>query len=291
MNFFPSRWPIMCAVMNGVSDLALASAVHSAGAMPSLLIKWNTCDLLHDQLKEFVRLNGNGNCVLQLVYKDLGNPIVLDLIEQYKISHVELFGMMGIPNHKMQNEFNTVMSYPKYFEGYKRLKNTSRIITRILTPSSGQGIDAYALKGSDSAGFSGNMSVQDLFLQQKTQTPNVPLIPYGGVGTPEQVSWYMQNGAAGVAVGTLFAATHESCLDISTKQQMVKANSKDITKLKTTQNALVLGEVSTDVNHQISLDQGIAGRGGLIYAGPAVDHVTEIRTVKQVIEYLTQDLV
>lgn len=293
MKFLPSRWPIMCAVMNSVSDLALASAVSAAGAMPSLLIKWQTHDVLHDQLKEFVRLNGHGNCVLQLGYKDLADDVVLSLVEQYKISHVELFGLLGVPNHKMQDEFNTVMSQPKYSNGYQRLKNNSRILTRIFTPSLGQGIDAYALKGAESGGFSGAISVKDLFLQQQQQTPDIPLIPYGGVGTPEHVAWYIKHGAAGVAVGTLFAAAQESCLSQETKLSMVNASSNDLQKFNTSQRALVLGDVSGDrtPNRQASLDQGIAGQGGLVYAGSAIDYVTEIKTVKQVVDYLTQDLV
>ena len=292
MNFFPSRWPIMCAVMNSVSDLTLASAVHSAGAMPSLMIKWTAHDLLHDQLKEFVRLNGDGNCVLQLGYKDLTDSIVLSLVEQYQISHVELFGLIGIPNHKMQAEFDTVMKQPKYLEGYQRLKNNRRILTRIFTPSSGQGIDAYALKGAESAGFGSNISVKDLFSQQQAQTPDISLIPYGGIGTPEQVAWYIKHGAAGVAVGTLFAATQESCLSFETKTAMVKASSQDLRKLNTFQQALVLGDISQDnaPNRQYSLDQGIAGHGGLVYAGTAIDHVTKIRTVQEVVNYLTSEL-
>ena len=72
---------------------------------------------------------------------------------------------------------------------------------------------------------------------------------------------------------------------------MVDANSQSLTKLNTSQRALVIGEVSNDANHQQSLNAGIAGQGGLVYAGSAIDHVTEIRTVKQVVDYLTQDLV
>lgn len=293
MNFFPSRWPIMCAVMNGASDLALAAAVHEAGATPSLMINWKqgqrNHDILEQQLKEFTTLTGSNTCVLQLDYADLKDDVALGIVEHYKISHVELFGMIGIGNNKMQQEFDLVMT--RYRPAYERLRKTSRIITRIFTPSSGQGIDAYALKGSDSAGFSGTMSVKDLFLQQHCQTPNIPLIPYGGVGTPAQVAWYMQNGAAGVAVGTLFAATKESCLNVVTKQAMVKANHQDLAKLKTSQRALIMGDVSADPNHQQSLDAGIAGQGGLIYAGSAIDYVTEVKTVRQVVDYLTQDLV
>jgi len=293
MTFFPSRWPVMCAVMNGVSDLPLACAVHEAGVMPSLMVRWKDSsrnyDVLDYHLKEFVKLTGSANCVLQLDYNDLKDDRVLSMVEHYKFSHIEMLGMIGIPNDRMQHEFEMVMT--RYSSAFKRLLRTSRVLTRIFTPSSGLGIDSYALKGNESAGFSGNISVKDLFIQQHLQTPHIPLIPYGGIGTPEQVSWYVNNGAAGVAVGTLFAATQESCLDIKTKQAMVDANSQSLTKLNTSQRALVIGEVSNDANHQQSLNAGIAGQGGLVYAGSAIDHVTEIRTVKQVVDYLTQDLV
>jgi hypothetical protein len=283
MNFFPSRWPIMCAVMNGVSDLPLACAVHEAGVMPSLMVSWKhpdrDYDVLDYHLKEFVKLTGSANCVLQLDYNDLKDDRVLSMVEHYKFSHIEMLGMIGIPNDRMQHEFEMVMT--RYSSAFERLLRTSRVLTRIFTPSSGLGIDSYALKGNESAGFSGNISVKDLFIQQHLQTPHIP----------EQISWYVNNGAAGVAVGTLFAATHESCLDIKTKQAMVDANSQSLTKLNTSQRALVMGEVSNDVNHQQSLNAGIAGQGGLVYAGSAIDHVTEIRTVKQVVDYLTQDLV
>lgn len=293
MNFFPSRWPIMCAVMNSVSDMTLACAVHEAGAMPSLLVNWKKIDrdydLLNSSLNEFVKSTGSNHVVIQLDYTDLKDDIVLNMIEHYKISHIELFGLMGLPRHREQQEFDLVMRAHR--PQFQRLRKTARIITRIFTPSSGQGIDAYALKGSDSAGLSGMMSVKELFIQQQQSTPSMPLVPYGGVGTPEQVAWYINNGAAGVAVGTLFAATKESCINDLTKQAMIASTDQDLAKLSSHQQALVLGTVSNDPNHQQSLNDGIAGTGGLIYAGKSINHVKEIKTVKQVVDYLTQDLV
>ena len=281
--------------MNGASDLNLAAAVHAAGAMPSLMIKWKTgsrkdfdYDLLNHNLQEFVRLTGNGHCVLQLDYADLRDPTVIKLIEQYQISHVELFGLMQYPTGQQQKEFELVMRV--YQEHFNRLRKTARVITRIFAPSSGKGIDCYALKGSDSAGCTGSLTVKDLFLQQHALTPNLPLIPYGGVGTPAQVSWYLDHGAAGVAVGTLFAASKESCLDHKTKQAMVDATSNTLVNLSTNQQALVMGTVSDDSNHQESLDAGIQGQGGLIYAGTSLDHVANICSVQDIVDYLISDI-
>lgn len=281
--------------MNGASDLNLAAAVHAAGAMPSLMIKWkkgsrseSDYDLLNYNLQEFVKLTGNGHCVLQLDYADLRDQTVIKLVEQYQISHVELFGLMQFPTGRQQEEFELVMSV--YKEHFDCLRKTARVITRILTPSSGKGIDAYALKGSDGAGCTGSLTVKDLFLQQHALTPNLPLIPYGGVGTPAQVSWYLDHGVAGVAVGTLFAASKESCLDHKTKQAMVDAGNNKLTKLNTNQQALVMGTVSNDLNHQESLDAGIRGQGGLVYAGVSLDHVTKICSVQDIVDYLVSDI-
>lgn len=284
--------------MQGASDLVLACAIHQAGAMPSLQIDWKKDrttkhDILNQQIQDFVKLTGSTHCVLQLEYTDLKDQQTLNIIKSYNISHIEIIGLIGkISNDRMQYEFDIVMSQPKYLEGFNQIRSHARVLTRIFTPSLGKGIDAYALKGADSAGWSGNLSVKDLFLQQKLQTPDIPLIPYGGIGTPEQVAWYIKNGAAGVAVGTLFAATQESCLSEKTKTAMVQSSKQDLQKLHSTQRALVFGDISQDTepNYVSSLNQGIAGLGGLLYAGSAIDHVTHIRTVQQVVDYLTSEL-
>lgn len=297
VNFFPSRWPIMCAVMNQVSDLNLALAVHQAGAMPSLMIdKDNRADRLNVALSEFVKSVGNSNLVLCLNYSDLIDAKIVKLVRQYQISHCELFGELDTGTITTQEEFDHIMRDPLYCNGLKFLQSTTETIIRILTPTDKHvNVNAYALKGSDSAGFTGKLSVSDLFDQQQQLTPGMCLIPYGGIGTAKQVANYMSKGAGAVAVGTLFAASKESCLADSVKQQMISASAKSLTKFATSQQALVLGEhtaVTADStpNRQTSLEAGVAGNGGLIYAGSAIDHVTEIKSVKEIVEYLTSEL-
>jgi enoyl-[acyl-carrier protein] reductase II len=283
----------MCAVMNGVSDLNLALAVHSAGAMPSLMIlAQDRSDRLDQALKEFVKCIGNANIVLHLDHADLTNLSIMKLVNQYKVSHVELLGALDTQGMTTKQEFDHVMLNPVYASGLKFVQSTSKTIIRILSPSQSSNVAGYALKGNNAAGFGGKLSVSDLFDQQIQNTPHMPLIPYGGIGTPNDVADYMRRGAAGVAVGTLFAATKESCIADSTKQQMVMASAGSLTKFDTSQQALVLGNVAHDntPNRQASLNQGLAGQGGLVYAGPAIDYVTEIRTVQQVVDYLTSEI-
>jgi enoyl-[acyl-carrier protein] reductase II len=296
LNFFPSRYPIMCAVMNQVSDLKLALAVHEAGAMPSLMVAGdNRADRINVALCEFVKCTGCANIVLHLDYSDLVNAEIIKMIRHYKVSHVELFGALDASGMTTQQEFDHVMSSALYSNGLKYVQSTTQTIIRVLTPSKSSNVNAYALKGSDSAGFGGRSSVSELFEQQQALTPDMPLITYGGVGTAKQVADYIRRGAAGVAVGTLFAASKESCLADTTKQKMVMASAESLTKFSTSQQALILGDqvqVLDDAtpNRQTSLEAGIAGQGGLVYAGTAIDHVTHIRTAQEVVDYLTSEL-
>lgn len=277
--------------MNGVSDLSLALAVHEAGAMPSLMVNGeHRIEKLGSVLREFVKSVGHANLVLSLNYYDLVNIDIVKLVRQYKVSHVELLGMTS------QQEFDHVMSEPLVRNGLKFVQSTTKIMIRIFSPTQARSqLQAYALKGSDSGGFTGNLSVSELFVQQQQLTPGMKLIPYGGIGTAKQVAEYIRRGAAAVAVGTLFAATKESCLAESVKQQMILSSSTALTKFTTSQQALVLGphsEVVADItpNRQASLESGIAGQGGLIYAGKSIDYVTKTRSVQEVVDYLTSEL-
>lgn len=283
--------------MNQVSDLSLALAVHEAGAMPSLMVNGeHRAEKISSALSEFVKSVGHANLVLSLNYYDLVNIDIVKLVRQYKVSHVELLGALDSLQMTTRQEFDHVMSDSLFRNGLKFIQSTTKTMIRIFSPTEAQSqLQAYALKGSDSGGFTGNLSVSELFARQRQLTPGMKLIPYGGIGTAKQVADYIQQGAAAVAVGTLFAATKESCLAQSVKQQMISSSSTDLTKFTTSQQALVLGphsEVVADItpNRQASLNSGVAGQGGLIYAGKSIDYVTKIRSVQEVVDYLSSEL-
>jgi len=291
-KFLPSRWPIMCAVMNGASDINLALAVHAAGAMPSLQIdRYNDDQTINHEhvdhiLSEFTKQAGNGHVVLAIAEEDFLDYKFIKLVREYHVSHVEI----------LSNEIDSSRYWhqPQFHLGLKYVKQTSKVLSRMLsTAHANSHTDAFCIKGKESAGFAGAVSVSDLFDQLRTISSKA-LIPYGGIGTPAQVKQYLDRGASGVAVGTLFAATHESCLSTETKLAMCGSSSDQLTQFKETgQNVLVLGTLRSneqDWNHEQDLKNGIAGHGGLVYAGSAIDHVTEIRTVQQVVDYLTSEL-
>ena len=298
------------AAMNRVSTLPLALACWDAGVFPSLMIPFQQEDFqtamsldarrdaINQTLLEFKKSTGNCDVVLGLSYGELDDATTMKLIVDHQVSHVELFSMVD------QTRFYQPMrdKYQKLYEPWfaKKLKTygSIRFMERIRQLSNSPPGTAICLHGSDGAGTTNmQLTTQQMFDQQRQMTPDAVVIPYGGVGTPEQVAYYLSAGAVAVAVGTLFAACVESPLSEATKHTMILASANTVFRMPdSNQNMLPMGAL-TDIidnksqsgaNRDGSLHAGIYGDGtvGHIYAGHGIQHVDRIRTVKQTVEYL-----
>lgn len=316
-NFFNSRYPILEACMNGGSSLDLALACWDAGVFPSLFCQYwaeegdNRYSIIEETLKKFKKITGSCDIVLALDEKDLFDIKMINVIKDSKISHLEIFAK----NIKNINEYQHLFNIfgKKYEEQLlKILKKLHPIkfiwrVTNIPLKEKNfyhiplhQENFAYGLKGSDSAGVNGKHTTMELFLTYKKINPYAAtLIPYGGIGTPKQVNEYISGGAIAVSIGTLFASSKESPLSLETKKIMVNSDKNNVIKLENTdQNSLVIGDIE-DVyqdnsawNRTESLKKGLYGDGkqGHIYVGSAVEHITEIKSVKEIVEYLVSEL-
>jgi len=154
----------------------------------------------------------------------------------------------------------------------------------------------HFLKGNDGAGRPGTEPTKVLFDRARVMYPQHKFVPVGGIGTAEQVKYYVENGAVAVAVGTLLAASQESCLSLGTKQAMISATSKDLMHLDKNfmQKALPFKKYleDDDINHSQSLKFGIATNGttGHIFAGNGIDHIDEIKSVKEIVTNLSSQI-
>jgi len=295
-KFFNSKYPIVEASMNQGSSLDLAVAVHHAGAFPSLFLTCENYTNSYDLFDQFRTLTNSTNVVIPMARHHLLDKNWIKMLYDFSPSHIEIF-----PSDKD----GLVDDYVSYFDdllissALKFLKNRSKIIMRLYQPLEhklADHFDAFYIKGLESAGKTGSWTVKDLFLKQKMLTPDKVVIPFGGIGTPEQVHWYLNHGAEAVGVGTVFAACKESPLSLEMKQKMLKLSSSDITQLADTQqNCVVLGnnlDTESDWNRSNSLKQGINGDGtqGHLYLGHSINHIDKIRTVHEAVQYLCSSL-
>lgn len=279
--------------MNQVSDLTLALACADAGVMPSLFVPdflgENHLDMVEPQLREFQKCTGHCNIVLACWPGHLVDRHWLSVINCFKVSHIELMP---------PKDYCLPIARPEFSLCLAQLKHTTKILHRVFNPMLpiDSYADAYCVKGSESAGYTSDYSVLDTFNTLRQQ-PHLDLIPYGGIGTAHQIEYYLSHGASGVAIGTLFALSAESCLSEQTKTTLCNKNSKDIVRLDGhPQNAVIFNKGTVDKdrsnwNRINSLATGIAsGIDGHIYMGKAIDQVKEIKSVKQIVAELVEHI-
>lgn len=298
---FHSQYPILEACMNKGSTLELALAVHSAGGYASLC-SWTyngNPELMRRDLDRFVNATGSNHIHVSFELHEYPSSAIQDLVLSYKIPSIELI-------YGAKNTFRPTATEQELTADVIDLLTPikiagTKIFKRIYDPVDQTTmylhlLDGFCIKGSESAGFTGHVPVKELFLKQQRLTPAAMLIPYGGVGTAEQVKEYMDLGAEIVAVGTLLALSAEGPIDTKNKLLAIQKQSTDLIEFKhrvgetdRKQNALQFEPYQgpDDANGTMGLVRGIRGKqDGHVYLGHGIDHVTEILPCAEVIRRL-----
>jgi NAD(P)H-dependent flavin oxidoreductase YrpB (nitropropane dioxygenase family) len=304
-KIFQSNYPILEACMNKGSTVELAIAVHQAGGYPSLC-SWTyngRPELMQRDLDRFVEATGSNRIHLSFELHEYEDSAIYSIVKSHMIPTIEI--IYGDKNtfRPTNTEQELTADVIRLLEPIKALgtKVFKRIYDSVSQDMMTQHlIDGFCIKGSESAGFTGHVSVMDLFLQQQSLTPNAMLIPYGGVGTAEQVKKYIDLGAETVAVGTVLALSAESPLSTETKLAAIKKQSKDLTQfphvvgnVERKQNALQFEPYQgpDDANGTMGLLRGMRGKtDGHVYLGQGINHVSEIESCKDIIQRLASCL-
>ena len=280
MSLFNSRYPIICTPMNFVSDARLAIACNRAGIVPSLV---HDSDL-EEQLKEFRDSCPSSDLILasksQIIQKRPMHSITL--FKKYGVSHIQL----------LEDPDSNIL---------KSLKNVSniKIIHKSLSPMDLSEIepflDAVDLKSPDAASrvMATGQTTIERFLEQKATNPNLPIIVTGGISTSAEIKTYLDAGAEAVGLGTMFALSEESRIDSDKKLEMIKKSFSDVTSLGVNRmNGIVFSETEDkDGNHTDGLKLGRDTKDqGVIWAGKALNNITEIESVQTIVDRLTKGL-
>lgn len=182
------------------------------------------------------------------------------------------------------------------------------------------GADALIAVNNRAGGHAGSLAPKELITLLKEHC-NIPIISAGGIATGEDLREVIGWGAAGASIGTIFIACDEADITPEYKQAMVQYGAEDIvmtTKLSgsalTVINTPYVQQLGTKanwlewiLNNNKTLKKYakmlIAFRGmkqvekaafGATYktvwcAGPAIEHVTSIQPLGQIIKRLTDE--
>lgn len=295
--------------MNKVSDANLASAVWNAGCMPSLSLlnyivdRQLNYDIMQLEVDKFRTMSPDGEFVLSVNSSTFTSDKFFNWAVDNNLTHIEVIPdalkLKGIVFEKETEElFNKLQEHSKKYK-LKNIKLIFKSLTRFLIfelEKKYNGLfDAYILKGSDGAGTVVDRLDNNSLLQDQTDIlnkyPNCVLITTGGITDATDVKQYIDAGASYIGIGTLFAVSKECAISEETKQKIL---GKSIERFKdTNQNAIIFsqGIDEFDNNHTNSLTMGIRSPDkGHVFVGKAIETITEIKTVKQIVSELVNEI-
>lgn len=182
------------------------------------------------------------------------------------------------------------------------------------------GADALIAVNNRAGGHCGTMSPKELITVLKDNC-GLPIISAGGIGCGQDLARVIEWGAAGASVGTIFIACDEADVSPEYKQAMVDYGEKDIV-LTTKLSGSHLTVINTPYVQKLGTKAGwlerlllrnkalkkyakmfVAFRGmkavenaalkatykTVWCAGPAIEHVTAIRPMKEIIDQLIRE--
>ena len=180
------------------------------------------------------------------------------------------------------------------------------------------GADALIAVNKRAGGHAGPLEPQKLISALKNEV-SIPVISAGGVSDPEGLESMFDLGAEGVSVGTVFIATHECAVSEEYKNAIINFGASDIVmtdRLSGTPCAVIntpyvqkIGTRQSFIERLLNrnkklkrfLKQYAYNRGMKMLkkaafsatyqtvwvAGPSIEHVSDVKSVKEVLQNLT----
>ena len=280
--------------MNKVSNLQLAIACYEAGIFPSIsLYNYTGMDFnpdlmtMNGVIKAFQDSTGTSDFILSMYVDHAAKRNVQDLIVKTGVKFLEI-----IPSTDLDQD----VLYHTFCKDIEKYQGTDiKLIVKTLRKlEQNPGIDAVIFKGPDGAGR--GVSILDMeyeIPEQISMLPDVGVIASGGISDTADVQRYLDIGCMAVAVGTLLAASEESPISLATKNKMIASTFSNVERVgEARQNALVFKHIDNDdSNNTRSLVKGIQSpNSGIVFAGKAIDKITAVRPVKDIVSELVNGL-
>ena len=212
--FLGTRTAIMGGAMSWVSERRLVSAISNAGGFGVLACGSMPPDLLAAEIAATRALTAKPFGVnLINMHPDLDR--LIDVCREQRVTHVVVAG--GFPSGA----------------AIKRIKDGgARALAFAPTLVSGkrlvkQGIDALVIEGTEAGGHIGPVSTTVLAQEILPDLREVPVFVAGGIGRGEAILSYLEQGAAGVQIGTRFVCATESIAHPRFKEVFIRASARD----------------------------------------------------------------
>jgi len=213
-DFLGTEHAILGGAMSWVSERNLVAAISNAGGFGVIACGSMTPDLLDGEITATKAMTQKPFAVNLITM----HPMISDLIDvclRHEISHVVLAG--GIP---------AAVDIKRLKDGGIKVIcfTPALILAKKLIRS---GADAIVIEGSEAGGHIGPVSTSVLAQEILPFIEEVPVFVAGGIGRGEVMASYLEMGASGVQLGTLFVCATESIAHENFKKAFIRGNSRD----------------------------------------------------------------
>lgn len=205
---------IMGGAMSWISERHLVAAISNAGGFGVIACGSMSPDLLAAEIAATQELTARPFGVnLITMHPELDR--LIDVCGEMQVSHVVLAG--GLPSGA----------------AIKRAKDTGAkvmcfapalVLARKLLRS---GTDALVIEGTEAGGHIGPVATSVLAQEILPTIRDVPVFVAGGIGRGEAIVSYLEQGAAGVQLGTRFVCATECVAHPNFKQAFIRAAARD----------------------------------------------------------------
>jgi enoyl-[acyl-carrier protein] reductase II len=214
-DFLGSEYAIMAGAMSWVSERHLVSAMSNAGGFGVIACGAMTVDLLDTEITETKKRTDKPFGVnLITMHPDL--DALIELCGRHEVSHVVLAG--GLPPGGAIDRIKA--SGAKVICFAPALSLAKKLIR--------SGVDALVIEGMEAGGHIGPVSTSVLAQEILPEIADqLPVFVAGGIGRGSAIAAYLEMGAAGVQLGTRFAAATESIAHPNFKKAFFRASARD----------------------------------------------------------------
>lgn len=288
--------------------LIAAADAGITGCIPAL--NWRTLEELQKGV-EFLKKNCNGPFGINLIVNksNIKYHDQLDIITDLGVDYI--ITSLGSPKETIEKAHGKGI---KVFCDVTTLEYAKKVESL-----SADGVIAV---NKEAGGHAGNIPANEL-VPLLAKNCSIPVISAGGVGNQAQLAQMLDLGAAGCSVGSVFIATHESGVSDDYKEACVTYGAKDIvmtTKLSGTPCTVIktpyveqIGTGQTFIERVLNKNRRLkkwikmltfyrgmkslekaafsATYKTVWCAGPTIEHVHEVTSVKKMVDQLTQPTV
>ncbi|CAI9119688.1 NAD(P)H-dependent flavin oxidoreductase [Brytella acorum] len=213
-DFLGSEVSILGGAMSWVSERHLVSAISNAGGFGVIACGAMQPERLAEEISATRALTDRPFGVnLITMHPELEKLVAVCL--EHEVTHVVLAG--GVPSgatiRQVRDGGARAIAFAPALALGKRLVKL--------------GIEALVIEGSEAGGHVGPVSLNVLVQEILPYVSDVPVFVAGGLGRGDAILSYLERGAAGAQLGTLFAASAESIAHEHFKKAFIRASARD----------------------------------------------------------------